>query len=217
MVDMFIAVIFDFDFTLGDSSDGIIECTNYVLKTMGYPERTSEAIKKTIGLSLSEMFFRLGSADSTDKADEFAMLYREKADVVITANTTLYDGVLDVLRKLRSLGIRCGIVTTKFHYRIDQILEKFSAADLIDVIIGGDDVLHEKPSPEGLFKAIETLGIDKREVLYVGDSLVDAKTAQLSGVDFAAVLTGTTTDFSEYDNVFIGNNLRKVLDFVIKI
>lgn len=217
MADMYKAVIFDFDFTLGDSSDGIIECTNYALKTMGFPERTSEAIKKTIGLSLSEMFFLLGNADSTDKADEFARLYKEKADVVITARTTLYDGVLDVLRKLRSLEIRCGIVTTKFHYRIDHILDKFSAADLIDIIIGGDDVLLEKPSPEGLLKAIETFGMDKRDVLYVGDSLVDAKAAQSAEVDFAAVLTGTTTDFSEYDNVFIGNNLSEVLDFVIKI
>ncbi len=217
MVDMYKAVIFDFDFTLGDSSNGIIECTNYALKTMGFPERTPEDIKKTIGLSLSEMFFLLGNADSTDKADEFVKLYRDKADVAITASTMLYDGVLDVLRELRSLGIRCGIVTTKFHYRIDHILDKFSAANLIDIIIGGDDVLLEKPSPEGLLKAMEMLGVGKNEVLYVGDSLVDAKTAQSAGVDFAAVLTGVTRDFSEYDNVFIGENLSRVLDFVIKI
>lgn len=217
MVDMYKAVIFDFDFTLGDSSDGIIECTNYALKTMGFPERAPEDIKKTIGLSLSEMFFLLGNADSTDKADEFARLYREKADVVITASTTLYDGVPEVLRELRSLGIRCGIVTTKFHYRIDNILDKFSAADLIDIIIGGDDVLIEKPSPEGLLKAMEMLGAGKNEVLYVGDSLVDAKTAQSAGVDFAAVLTGTTTDFSDYDYVFIADDLQGILHFVTKI
>lgn len=214
---MYKTVIFDFDFTLGDSSEGIIECTNYALKTLGYSEKSPEDIRKTIGLSLSEMFFRLGSADSIDKTDEFARLYREKADKVITASTTLYDGALEVLRKLRSSGIHSGIVTTKFHYRIDHILSKFAASDLIDIIIGGDDVLHEKPSPEGLLKAIEMLGADKREVLYVGDSLVDAQTAQSASVDFAAVLTGTTTDFSAYDNVFIAEDLNKILHFVIKI
>lgn len=54
--------------------------------------------------------------------------------------------------------------------------------------------------------------LDKSEVLYVGDSLVDAKTAECAGVPFAGVTTGTTTieDFGAYDNVGIFQNLSEL-------
>ena len=129
----------------------------------------------------------------------------------------LYDATQDMLSEFKRRGIETGIVTTKFHYRIEAILRKFGAEDLIDVIVGGEDVTCEKPDPEGLLKAVETLGRDKQDVLYVGDSLVDAKTAQSAGVDFAAVLTGTTKDFSDYYNAVIADDLHGILRFVTKI
>ena len=68
-------------------------------------------------------------------------------------NTRLYEGVLAMLKKLRDNKILLGIVTTKYHYRIEQIVEKNNAMSVIDVIIGGDDVKNEKPDPEGLLTA----------------------------------------------------------------
>ena len=214
---MYKAVIFDFDYTLGDSTNGIALSANYALAGLGYAEKPLDEIKRTIGLSLKETFRVLTGNDDESAAAEFARLFRMKADEVMTDNTVLYGGAREILSDLGKRRIKTGIVTTKFHYRIDAILRKFGAEKLVDVIIGGEDVNREKPDPEGLLKAIELLGTDKRGVLYVGDSIVDAKTAQSACVDFAAVLTGTTSDFSEYDNVFIGENLYGVLDFVTKI
>lgn len=214
---MYKAVIFDFDYTLGDSTNGIVLSANYALTELGYMEKTVPEIKRTIGLSLKDTFRELTGCLDDNAAERFTKLFREKADRVMTENTSLYGGAEDMLSELKQRGIRTGIVTTKFHYRIEAILRKFSAEDLIDVIVGGEDVTREKPDSEGLLKAIETLGADKREVLYVGDSLVDAKTAQSAGVDFAAVLTGTTMDFSAYDNVFIAEDLSGILHFVTKI
>jgi len=214
---MYKAVIFDFDYTLGDSTNGIVLSINYALENLGYMERTVDEIKPTIGLSLKDTFRTLTGNSGENAAVSFAKLFRERADSVMTDNTVLYGGTVETLSELKQRGIMTGIVTTKFHYRIEAILRKFGAEDLIGVIIGGEDVSREKPDPEGLLKAAETLGAGKRELLYVGDSYIDARTAQSAGVDFAAVLTGTTADFSGYDNVFIGNDLREVLDFVIKI
>lgn len=214
---MYEAVIFDFDYTLGDSTNGIVLSANYALAELGYTEKPLEEIKRTIGLSLKETFRVLTRNGEESDAAEFARLFRMKADEVMTENTVLYGGAKEMLSELGKRGIKTGIVTTKFHYRIDAILRKFGAEELVSVIIGGEDVAREKPDPEGLLNAIELLGIEKCGVLYVGDSTVDAKTAQSAGVDFAAVLTGTTRDFSEYDNVFISENLYKVLDFVTKI
>lgn len=214
---MYKAVIFDYDFTLGDSAYGIAVSCNYALGKLGLTEKTGNEIRRTIGLSLKEVFRTLTGRDDKAAAERFTALFRERADEVITDSAVMYEDALPTLSELRRLGIKTAIVTSKFHYRIDEIMRKFNAESLIDVIVGGDDVSREKPDPEGLLKAIEALGAGRREVLYVGDSLVDAKAAQSAGVDFVAVLTGTTTDFSEYDNVFVGNNLREVLDFVIKI
>lgn len=214
---MYKAVIFDYDFTLGDSACGIAESCNYALGKLGFPEKTGNEIRQTIGLSLEEVFRMLTGSDDGDTAKRFAELFRERADEVITDSAVMYDDALPTLSELRRRGFRTAIVTSKFHYRIDDILRKFNAESLIVEIVGGDDVTLQKPAPEGLLKAVEVLGVNKSEALYVGDCFVDAKAAQSAGVDFAAVLTGTTTDFSEYDNVFIGNNLREVLDFVIKI
>lgn len=135
----------------------------------------------------------------------------------MVANTELYAGVKEVLQQLKNKGYRIGIVTTKFHYRIEQILSKFEANELVDVIVGAEDVKIEKPNPEGLLWAIEHLGIEKENVLYVGDSLVDAKTAQNAGVGFIAVLTGTTSkeEFEEYDNIYIGENVPDIANYLI--
>lgn len=214
---MYKAVIFDYDFTLGDSACGIKLSCNYALEKLGFMEKTDNEIRRTIGMPLKDVFRTLTGSYDKDAAERFAALFRESADKVMTDSAVMYEDALPTLSELRRLGFKTGIVTSKFHYRIDEILRKFNAESLIDVIVGGDDVTREKPDPEGLVKAVEALGTHKREVLYVGDCFVDAKAAQSAGVDFAAVLTGTTIDFSGYENVFIGNNIREVLDFVIKI
>lgn len=85
------------------------------------------------------------------------------------------------------------------------------------MIVGAEDVKVEKPNPEGLIFAISHLQTECSEVLYVGDSIVDAKTAKNAVVSFAGVLTGTTTreDFGKYPNVCIGEGIRDIYDFVV--
>ncbi|MGN0435905.1 MAG: HAD family hydrolase [Wujia sp.] len=209
-------IIFDFDYTLGDSTKGIVKCANYALNNLGLEERTEAEISKTIGLTLVDTFKTLTGRENDDEATLFRQYFVQKADEVMVNDTVLYPGVKEILSKLGEEGYQLGIVTTKFRYRIEGILEKFDATNLIDLIVGGDDVKVEKPSPEGLLWAIDRLGLDKAEVLYVGDSLVDARTAANAGVSFAAVLTGTTTeeDFEGYPHVYIGKALEDVYNYI---
>lgn len=206
------AVIFDFDFTLGDSSKGIVLCVNHALGQLGYPEKDGTEIKKTIGLSLKDTFLALVPDGDSDEALWFAELFKEKADEVMVENTVLYEGTEDVLRKLKENGFKTGIVTTKFHYRIEQILNKFEAGSLIDVIIGVEDVKAEKPAPDGLLMAAGRMGAEKEETLYVGDSFVDAQAAERAGIPFAGVLTGTTSRevFEKYPHICIGGSLMDI-------
>lgn len=72
--------------------------------------------------------------------------------------------------------------------------------DWFDIIIGGEDVTHHKPDPEGLLLAIDRLKACPEEVLYIGDSTVDAGTAAAAGVSFVGVTSGMTTarEFQAY-------------------
>ena len=85
-----------------------------------------------------------------------------------------------------------GIVSTKFRYRIQEILKRENVIKYFDVIIGGEDVAKHKPDPEGLLKAWKRLNNKSLHTLYIGDSIVDAQTAQNAEVPFLAVLTGVT-------------------------
>lgn len=157
---------------------------------MGYEKAGEEEIRRTIGLSLAKTLEAL--TGNCEDGQRFERFFKEKADEVMVAQTTLYEGVKEMLESLRNKGVKIAIVTTKYHYRIEAILEVNRMGHLIDEIIGGEDVKNPKPDPEGMKLLMERLKVSPEEILYVGDSLVDAETAKAAGVDFVAVLTGTT-------------------------
>jgi phosphoglycolate phosphatase len=185
------AVVFDFDYTLGDSTEGILSSVRYGMERLGRGPMERESVRRTIGLSLQETYRALTGDSSGEQAEKFAAYFREQADKVMVGHTELFPDTMELLQALKGRGMRAGIVTTKYHYRIDAILEKCHAAEYIDLIVGGEDVSAPKPDPEGLFLVLETWGLPREQVLYVGDSAVDAKTADAAGVDFAGVTTGT--------------------------
>ena len=111
----------------------------------------------------------------------------------MTANTVLFPETEEVLCALKANGARIGIISTKYRYRIMELMGKIFPEGFIDIIVGGEDVKEAKPSPEGLLQAASRLNCPKEQILYLGDSTVDAETAQNAGVDFAGILHGMTT------------------------
>lgn len=207
------AYVFDFDYTLGDSTEGIVQCVNYALQKLGIEGKPTEEIRRTIGLSLNQTYRVLSGDENEQREILFSGYFKQKADEVMVENTKLYPKVKTCMERLKKEGSKIGIVTTKYHYRIAQILAEFGAENLVDVIIGGEDVSEPKPNPEGLLSAIEQLKQDKKEILYVGDSLVDAETAQRAGVTFVGVLTGTTTEeeFERFPRLCIAQSVAELL------
>lgn len=199
------AIIFDFDYTLGDSTGGIIASVNFALAKMNLEAASEERIVKTIGLSLEEIYEVLTGRTHSREKEDFKTYFREKADEVMVNSARLYDGVKEMLAQLQQKGTKTAIVTTKYHYRIQQILAVHQMEHLIDAIIGVEDVKKAKPDPEGVWKIKDQFGVSLEDILYVGDSIVDAKTARGAGVDFIAVLTGTTAreEFQDYPYVRI--------------
>ena len=186
------AVIFDFDYTLGDTTDGIVEAFNYAFSEMGLPPQAREDIKKTVGLTLHEAFFILTKNDSRADADTFFDNFNVAAKRTLAPSASLYENTLPTLEYLLRRGCKLGIVTSKHRHHIIDILDKFGITEKFSVIIGAEDITNFKPDPEGLLLALRRLGVDRKDAIYVGDSFVDGEAARSAGVPFAAVLTGTT-------------------------
>ena len=190
----FSAYLFDFDYTLANAEKGIIIGYRNVLLQNGHPDVSDDTIRRTIGYTIEDAFTMLCGVKDKALLQEYRREYVKEGDTHMTANTYLYPLTVPVIRELRSRGKKIGIISTKLNYRIVEALNKYGVANLFDVIIGGDDVKKPKPDPQGTLLAIEKLGVKKKEVLYTGDSTVDAMTAKNAGVSFAAILTGTTTE-----------------------
>lgn len=187
------AVIFDFDLTLADSSAAIIECTRYALDQLDAAGPTPAQIGAVIGLPLPDMFRLLTGETVAARADAFARHFVARADEIMVPGTHIYPEVPPLLAALREQGLAVAIVSSKFRYRIDAILERNGLQSMVDVLIGGEDVQRHKPDPEGLVQALARLGLPAAAAIYVGDHAVDAQAAERAGVPFVGALSGMTS------------------------
>ena len=205
--------IFDFDYTLADSSRGIIMCFRYVLENHGYHDINDYQIKLTIGKTLEESFSILTGITDKETLTLYAKEYVKKADDWMTANTVLFPETSPVLHALKERGHKIGIVSTKYRYRIMEFVEKEFPKEFFDIVIGAEDVRAHKPDPAGLILAINSLQSDLERCLYIGDSIIDAKTAQAIGADFYGVLNGITTreELLIYPHIKIADNLNDLV------
>ena len=205
--------LFDFDYTLADSSKGIVICFRNVLERHRHTGISDEQIKRTIGKTLVDSFSILTGIGDEAILEEYRKEYVKEADRFMTANTRLFPETVSVLQALKEEGAKVGIISTKYRYRIMELAKDHIPEGTIDLIVGGEDVQVPKPAPEGLLKAMGCSGCRKEETLYIGDSVVDAETAQAAGVDFAGVLHGMTTreELAAYPNVCIMDDLRRLL------
>ena len=187
------AVFFDFDYTLGDGTEAILAGFRHAFSKMGLPEPDSEAVRRTVGMPLEDEYTLLaGDADPQNRA-RFRVLYAEKAGPMQVETARLCDGARELLEALARAGVPAGVVSTKKKDTLLAILEARGVAALFATITGGDQVKRPKPDPEGLLAAIAAQGLTPEQVLYCGDTTIDAETAQRAGASFCAVLNGTTT------------------------
>jgi phosphoglycolate phosphatase len=186
------AIICDFDFTLADSSPGVVACVNEALASLGLPLASAERIHATIGLSLPHTLQALTGIADPALATDFTRRFVAHADQVMHGLTLLYPWVAETVRALRVTGRRLGIVSSKYRYRIERLLAEGGLTSQFEVIIGGEDVTQPKPDPAGLLLALQRLRLPATDVLYVGDHPVDAEAASRAGMPFMAVLTGTS-------------------------
>lgn len=199
------AVIFDLDGTLIDSAPDIRAAVNAMLGELDMAPLDLPTIVSFIGNGLPHL------VELVIKDQGLSMEQHEHLTARVLAHyhsdgsalTTPYDGVMDVLTGLRAQGIKIGLCTNKPYSATMDVLNDLNMGDMFDVIVGGDSLPERKPHPAPLQKVIADLG--STDVIYVGDSEVDAATAEAAKVRFALFTQGyrkTPVDQLPHDVTF---------------
>ena len=204
------AICFDFDYTLGDSTDSIVAGFQYGFAKLGWPVPDRETVRGTIGYLLEDAYALLTGDRDPARQAQFRAYFLQVAKPRQREETTLFPGAEELLRTLHARGVRLGIVSTKTGETIEYIMKRYGLLDTLEFVIGSYDVTHHKPHPEGILKALEQMGVPREMFLYCGDTVLDAEAAQRAGVDFAAVLNGTTSaeDFQAWPCVCVAGDLH---------
>lgn len=210
------AVIFDFDYTLGDATESIVAGYEAGLAGLGWPAPEREAVRRTVGYTLEDGYTMLtGDRDPARRA-QFRALFVDRAHELQPATTRFFPGAAPLLDALEARGIPAAIVTTKRSDMLHRILARQKAEHWFRLVIGGEEVSAPKPDPQGLLRALDRLGVAPDAALYCGDTVMDAGAAQRAGVPFAAVLNGTTPadDFAPFPHVCLASDLWALKDFL---
>ena len=182
-------LLFDLDGTLCDTDEMLIQSFFALYKKYRPAKiRTREEliyfsgppIKKTLVDEFPDYPFK-----------EIYKAFQETSRELYLPYVKAFDKEIETLKKLREAGYLLGVVTNKGAPLTKYSLEVSHIDGLFDVVISADDVNAPKPSPLGIDKAIERLGIeDKGKVLYIGDNDIDYETACNAGTDAMLVTWG---------------------------
>ncbi len=184
------AVIWDLDGTLLDTLEDLKNSVNFALDKYNMPNITLEMTRRFVGNGVGRLS-QLAVPEGTDKETEAKVLdvFKAHYEEHSLDATKPYEGVVDVLKALKSAGYKMAIVSNKIENAVGELAEKFFPG-LIDVAIGETPDVPKKPAPDMIFKALDKLGLDKEEAIFIGDSDVDVATGINSGLDMLTVLWG---------------------------
>ena len=172
--------IFDFDYTLFDTSEGMGICYKTALKSIGV-EYHSEELVEYVKESLYLTYHRF--RDSETDFEVFEKNFLEASRKFMTNHSVPYFDTIETLHYLHSNDKQVYIVTGKPKNRVVAILKKFGCANYISGIIGYGDYNNPKPSPESLLICIKNYNLSIDESVYVGDSKYDIIAAEDAGID----------------------------------
>ncbi len=181
-------IIFDWDGTLMDSTQHIVECLQYAAKAMQLPIKDARQCKEVIGLGLHEALSALyPQLDSREAIQTMADHYRECFLDPYRPASKLFEGVKNMLQALQDQGYDLAVATGKSRRGLDHVLAQSQLKDYFLITRCADETF-SKPHPLMLEEIFTELGTKK--ALMVGDSEYDILLAHNAGIDALGVAHG---------------------------
>lgn len=214
------SLIFDLDGTLIDSVPDMLAAVNRLLATEGQGPMERAEVQSYVGDGAPVLVRRVMAARGLPSDRHAELTGRLVADYTARSSeqTRVYPNVPEVLGKLQHRGHRLGICTNKPGAATEVVLRALGLCGYFDAVISGDSLPEKKPHPAPLHAAVAALGAP---AFYIGDSEVDARTAEAAAVPFFLYTEGylrvplgdirtaaTFRNFAELPNIVAGYACR---------
>ena len=190
---MYKVCIFDLDGTLTDTVESLTYSVNATLSELGLSQITEEQCKAFVGSGARKLIER-----SLKAAGDPELLHVEKAMEVYgrvfkencTYHVAPYEGIVEMLDTLKTLGVRLAVLSNKPHLQTKDVVATFFGADIFTCVQGQQEGIPRKPDPAAVFMIAKELNVATEECLYIGDSDVDMQTGNAAGVTTIGVTWG---------------------------
>ena len=190
-------IVFDLDGTLIDSRRDLADSANALIEERGGTPLAVGTITNMVGEGAAVLVRRALTAAGLDADDPSAVpRFLELYDERLLVHTRPYDGIVPALE---TLGRRAtlAILTNKPQHHSDAVLRGLGLTDRFAWVIGGDTPLGRKPAPAGLLELARRARVDVRDLLLVGDSAIDLRTARAAGSRVCIVRYGFGFRFAQ--------------------
>ena len=184
-------IIFDLDGTILHTLIDLTDAVNFGLRSMNLPEKDLEFVRLAIGNGTKVLIKRCTPCDISDEErqivfDNFKSYYLQH----FTDNTKPYPGIVEMIQKLKNNPeIRLVVVSNKDDDLTKQLIQK-EFPNLFDIVQGSYLDKPRKPDPYLITKVLNENHIDKKDVLYIGDTNIDKESATNAGLKYALVNYG---------------------------
>ncbi len=178
--------LFDFDGTLVDSVELILDSYRYATAAVLGETPSEEVLRSCIGRPLSDAMQTLDPERAQELTDVYLAHNVTRHDALLAR----YPGVEELLAGLQADGRTIGIVTSKRRIAVDLALDLLGITTRFDVIVSWEDTDRHKPLPDPLLEALRRLDAAPTDAVYLGDTAWDIRAARAAGVLTAAVLWG---------------------------
>ncbi|MBR0351589.1 MAG: HAD-IA family hydrolase [Oscillospiraceae bacterium] len=184
------AVLFDLDGTVMNTIEDLHDSVNASLSRFGMPEISLGDTMRFIGNGARRLIEQAVPAGTDGELLEqvlkyYVNYYQDHCMI----KTAPYDGITELMRRLKDAGLRQVIISNKPNGATGEIADRYFKG-LAEFAIGEKEGLRRKPWPDMVDAAVGRLGLTKEECVLVGDSEVDCITARNAGVDCISVLWG---------------------------
>lgn len=188
-------VLWDFDGTLVDTSEGIFHSLRVAFSRMEMPIPSLDILQKFIGPPMIYSF-QTFIGFSYEQAVQAVQFFREDYETNGIYKSQVYDGIHNVMEQLHKQGRKLGVATLKPEKMAKILLKHFGLDEYIDVCVGTGSDEESSASKAGLIKnALEQLNCeDKSQSVLIGDTVYDAVGAEQVKIDFIAAAYGFGID-----------------------
>lgn len=189
-------VIFDLDGTLIDSLEDLGEAVNHALAAKGFPLHTLPEYRLMVGHGVRNLVKQaLPEPFQADESlvDECLAVFKSYYTAHIDVHTRPYPGMVELLGQLHGNGVLLAVASNKFQSGTEYLVSKLFPGIPFVAILGNREGFPLKPDPEIVGEVLRKAGMAKADVVLVGDSLTDMKTAENGGIRGIAVSWGYRT------------------------